>query len=51
MEGNLKEVYFDVFCKTCKHKDVKEHKEPCCECLAEAANVDSHRPVKWEEKG
>lgn len=50
MESNLKEVYFDQYCKTCLHKDTAEKDEPCFECLAEPANVDSHKPVKWVEK-
>lgn len=45
-----KEVYFHVYCKKCKHKDVKEKEEPCCECLSEPTNLDTHRPVYYEEK-
>lgn len=50
MEGDYKEVYFDQYCKTCKHKEVWEGEDPCAECLDEPYNVDSHKPVKWEEK-
>ena len=28
MEYQYKEVYFDQYCKTCKHKDVAEEKDP-----------------------
>ena len=45
----LKEVKFDEYCKTCKHKDAAEEDDPCFECLMEFANTESHKPVKWEE--
>lgn len=44
-----KEVYFEQYCKTCKHKDVKEEESPCYECLQEPARVYSHKPDRWEE--
>lgn len=46
----MKLVYFDEYCKTCKHKNVVEDSEPCDECLTEPARQYSHKPVKWEEK-
>lgn len=49
-EDGMKEVYFDQYCKTCKHVKVAESEEPCNECLGEAVNVYSHKPVRWEEK-
>lgn len=45
-----KEVYFDVYCKTCEHKKLGENQEPCDECLSHPTNNDSHKPVKWEKK-
>ena len=45
-----KEVYYDEYCKTCKHKSVEEHDEPCNECLNESLNWNTHRPVKYEKK-
>lgn len=45
-----KEVYFDQYCETCKHKDVKDTKDPCNECLDHTTNLHSHKPVKWEAK-
>ena len=45
-----KEVYFDQYCKTCKHEKVEDVKDPCNECLGEPTNVYSHKPVKWEAK-
>ena len=45
-----KEVYFHLFCQTCKHKKTAMTDEPCDECLSNPTNLYSHRPVKWEEK-
>ena len=50
MEEGYKEVYFNEYCKNCKHKDKKEDESPCDECLSEPANLHSHKPVKFEEK-
>ena len=50
MEDNYKEVYFDQYCKTCKHENLPETDDPCNECLQETVNVYSHKPVKWKEK-
>ena len=46
-----KEVDFKQYCKICKHweKDVSE--DPCFDCLAEPANLNSHKPVKFEASG
>lgn len=48
MEDTYKEVYFDQYCKTCKHLSKKEEEEPCAECLNEPVNLYSHKPVNWE---
>ena len=50
MDDNFKEVYYWKWCPKCKHKDTAEELEPCFECLANPSNVDSHKPLKWEEK-
>ena len=50
MEDTYKEVYFDEYCKTCRHKDLKGDEDPCCECLKEPVNLYSHKPVRWEDK-
>ena len=47
---DYKEVYFDKYCKTCKHESKKEDETPCDICLEEATNLNSHKPVEWEEK-
>lgn len=50
MEEQYKEVYFDQYCKTCKHKDILEEKDPCHRCLSEPTNLYSHKPVEWAAK-
>ena len=45
-----KAVYFDQYCKSCKHAKLKEEENPCCECLARPTNEYSHKPVMYEEK-
>lgn len=45
-----KEVYFHEYCKKCKHRDLKEKDFPCDECISEPLNLNSHRPVKYEQK-
>lgn len=50
METNVyKEVYFDQFCKTCKHGGKPESEPPCDDCLENPVNLYSHKPVKYEE--
>lgn len=44
-----KEVYFNVYCQTCEHANKKGTDDPCNECLANPANVNSHKPVKYKE--
>lgn len=45
-----KEVYFDVYCKKCKHFEKKGHEDPCNECLTIGAREGTHKPEKFEEK-
>lgn len=51
MEEIYKEVHFHEYCKKCKHVKVEDKDEPCSTCLEEPTNVDSHKPVKWEDGG
>lgn len=48
-----KEVHFHEYCVTCEHRNVANTDEPCCACLDEPLNWNSHKPVKYEksEKG
>lgn len=50
MESKDKFVDFEKYCPKCKSKDVAESEDPCFECLKEPVNVDSHKPVRFEEK-
>lgn len=50
MEQEYQEVYFEQFCKTCKHEETYECDDPCNECLENPYNLYSHKPVKWEPK-
>lgn len=50
MESNAyKEVYFDLYCRQCKHFNKVEADRPCNECLEIPVNSYSHKPVKYEE--
>lgn len=48
--SDMKEVRFDLYCHTCEAKDKKEDEHPCDECLVEAVNLYSHKPVNYKEK-
>lgn len=50
MEIEYREVKFDIFCATCKHADLKDTDEPCCECLEEPTNMYTEKPVRWKAK-
>lgn len=43
-------VYFGKYCKTCKREKLPENKPPCDECLKNPINLNSHRPVNYEDK-
>ena len=49
MDDDYKFVEFDEFCVTCKHKKIQETEAPCDECLSNPVNLNSRKPVKWEE--
>jgi hypothetical protein len=49
MEIIEKIARFDIYCKTCKHKDLDEHLDPCNDCLAEGTNDNTRKPKYWEE--
>ncbi len=50
MENQMKMVEFNVFCKTCKHKELGETKDPCNECLGMPFMPNTSVPAYWEEK-
>ena len=45
----IKEVYFNLYCPTCKHYTKREDEDPCYDCLDQGWNEDSHKPIKYEE--
>lgn len=49
MEENTKEVYFNEYCESCEHCDLEESEDPCHDCLSTPMNINSHKPVHWEE--
>ena len=49
MEGNLKEVRFDIFCRTCSFGPESSTKEPCNTCLGVPSREDSHKPEKYRQ--
>lgn len=49
-QTNMKEVYFDIFCKLCKYSDTEETGLPCDECLTQGYNKNSHTPIKFKGK-
>lgn len=49
-EDGMKEVYFGIYCKTCKYFDTDEDslESPCDECLSYSSNLYSHKPVNYK---
>lgn len=45
-----KEVDFKTYCQTCKYKDLGETDDPCSECMDNSLNLESRKPIKWEDK-
>lgn len=50
MRENYKEVDFTTYCPLCAHISVPEDCRPCNECLENPVNLNSVKPVKWEER-
>ena len=48
--NNTKEVHFWFWCPTCKHYAKDQSDTPCDECLAVPMNIDSTKPVRYEEE-
>ncbi len=49
METHDKEVRYDLYCHTCKYKDVDQADDPCDECLSTPMNDGSVKPVNYEK--
>ena len=48
MDGQIKFVLFDIYCPRCKHRDLNENQDPCCECLEVGARENTHVPEYWD---
>ncbi len=48
MENDVKELYFGLYCKTCKYYWMPADKRPCLGCIREPLGEISHKPIKWE---
>lgn len=42
-------VEFMKYCETCKHNKLPEHYDPCNDCLDSPVNMNSMKPVYYEE--
>lgn len=49
MELKDKEVYFDLYCKSCKYYKTDESEDPCDECLEYPFQEYSHKPMNYKE--
>lgn len=47
---NTREVDFHQYCERCMHFDKEEWEDPCWECLENPVNVNSQKPIRYEEK-
>ena len=50
MIDDPKIVEYHQYCKDCKYRDVYANDEPCEECLSNPVNINTHKPVMYEEK-
>lgn len=50
MQTETKIVDFVTYCQLCKNKLIVESEDPCNECLTFPTNIDSHKPINFEEK-
>lgn len=49
MIGDEKIVFYDEYCSKCKYYNASEASDVCNECLNNPVNVDSHKPINYEE--
>lgn len=45
-----KEVRFDIYCKSCVYKNLKETDDPCNDCLDHPSNSNTAKPVWYRGK-
>ena len=46
-----KESRFDIYCDSCKYKNLPAFEDPCNDCLTETVNEESHKPVRHQKDG
>ena len=44
-----KETDFYQYCTQCKWRSNSEDEDPCCLCMDFPYNIDSHKPVMFEQ--
>ena len=49
MHTRTHEAKYYEYCEKCKYQRVVETDDPCNECLTQPVNVDSRRPIRFEE--
>ena len=49
MQIETKLVDFYKYCALCKYKLLPGNEDPCNECLTEATNINSQKPVNFKE--
>lgn len=50
MEIDYQEVYFNMYCGTCVHKNKNEREDPCNECLEQPYVQNSHIPQNYKKE-
>lgn len=50
MVGNTKEVNYWANCENCKYSKKPHDEDPCNDCLNHPYNIDSDKPVRYEER-
>ena len=50
MEIDYQEVYFNMYCKTCAHKNKNEREDPCNDCLEQPYVQNSHIPQNYKKE-
>ena len=50
MASNKREANFNKYCPLCKYEELDESDDICNECLTFSYNIDSRKPVLFEEK-
>ena len=43
-------ITYNDYCKSCKHEKLEENEPPCDECLEHPVNLNSHKPINYEDK-